>query len=232
MIWRKYLGVRWLVAGALVWAAITPSRPLADESPNLRGIDVSHFSGAVNWAEVEQAGFSFVFVKATEGEDALDPHFHDHWTSLAESDLKRGAYHFYVTEDDPVTQAKFFIAQVELGEGDLVPVVDIETLGHGTTSGLASRLQQFLALLENHYGVRPILYTSPRFWNTHLNAEFGDYPLWVAEYEVKAPRLPEGWSAWNLWQFEENATVEGVEKGADLSVLKGPLTALTVPAHP
>lgn len=232
MIWRNYRAVWWNLTVFLFWTATTSPHLLADEATNLRGIDVSHFSGEVEWDQVKQAGFSFVFVKATEGQDALDPRFHHHWTALAKSGLKRGAYHFYVTEDDPADQADFFITQVNLTEGDLLPVVDIETLGHGTAPGLANRLQKFLTLLENHYGVRPMLYTSPRFWNAHLNAEFGDYPLWVAEYEVEQPRLPEGWSTWTLWQFEENATVDGVEKGADLSILKGPISDLTVPAQP
>ena len=34
---------------------------------------------------------------------------------------------------------------------------------------------------------------------------------------VDAPRLPEGFSAWRLWQYEGDASVPGVEKTADLS---------------
>ena len=196
-----------------------PATPPPADVGNLlpQGIDVSWHSGAVDWAAVKEAGHTFAFVKATEGLDLKDKLFDHHWPAMKEAGLLRGAYHFYVTEDDPEAQAKFFIQTVPLGSGDLAPVVDVEVLGHDTQPGLADRLAVFLARLEAHYGVKPILYTSPNFWNQNLNDRFGDHPLWVAEYGVDAPKLPEGWGAWHLWQFEENATVPGVEKSADVS---------------
>ena len=131
--------------------------------------------------------------------------------------MVRGAYHFFVTEDDPDQQAQFFIDNVDLESGDLAPVVDIELIGHGTEPGLIDRLRTMLERLERHYGVKPILYTSPNFWDAHLDHSFGDYPLWVAEYEVDQPKIPEGWDGWHLWQYQRDAAVEGVEKSADLS---------------
>ena len=35
--------------------------------PTLEGIDVSHYNGAVAWAQVKASGRSFAFAKATEG---------------------------------------------------------------------------------------------------------------------------------------------------------------------
>jgi len=195
------------------------------------GIDVSVHSGTVDWAAVEKAGHTFAFIKATEGVDLKDGAFDDHWQAMKDTGMIRGAYHFYVTEDDPEEQAGFFTSNVALESGDLAPVVDVELLGHGTRPGLAERVKKFLELVEAHYGIRPIIYTSPNFWDQHLTAEFGDYPLWVAEYGVEAPRLPSGWQAWHLWQWQEDADVPGVEKGADLSHLNRELdsTSLFVP---
>lgn len=182
-----------------------------------KGIDVSHFSGAVDWPALGTAGFSFGVIKATEGDDLKDPSFDEFWSGIKKAGLVRGAYHFYVTEDDPLEQAKFFIQTVDLEPGDLVPIVDIETLGHDTQPELARRLKIWLDAVEQHFGVKPIIYTDWKFWNEHLTDDFGDYPLWVAEYEVEEPKLPEGWKDWHLWQWKGNATVPGVEKDADLS---------------
>ena len=184
-----------------------------------RGIDVSAHSGAVDWAAVVEAGHSFAFAKATEGVDLEDPAFEAHWQAMKDAGIVRGAYHFYVTEDAPEDQASFFIANVTLEPGDLAPVVDVELIGHGTQPGLPERLKTYLDLVESHYGVRPIIYTSPNFWDEHLTDEFGDYPLWVAEYGVDAPRLPSGWQEWHLWQYQDSAEVPGVANGADLSHL-------------
>ena len=208
------------------WAEIPPRERLH------HGLDVSVHSGAVDWTRVASAGHTFVFVKATEGVDLKDPAFDDHWRQLRGAGLIRGAYHFYVTEDDPEEQARFFIANVVLEPGDLVPVVDIELIGHDTPAGLPDRLRAFLAALEGHYGVTPIIYTSPKFWSAHFGKGFERYPLWIAEYDTEAPSIPEGWRTWHLWQWRGDAEVPGVEKGADLSQVNRTgvdLTALFVP---
>lgn len=196
------------------------------------GLDVSDHSGTVDWHQVQAGGHTFAFIKATEGVDLKDPAFDLHWPQLKEAGLVRGAYHFYVTEDDPAEQARFFIETVTLEPGDLAPVVDVELIGHGTHEGLPERLRLFLDRLYGHYGVKPIVYTTAKFWNEHFTAEFGDHPLWVAEYDVDEPKLPAGWESWHLWQWRGDATVPGVEKGADLSQvnLSGvDLSALVVP---
>jgi lysozyme len=208
-------------------AAPAPAEPLPklttrDEPPPSasRGIDVSHYSGAVDWGAVRDAGVHFAYVKATEGVDSADPAFASHWEELGrDPSVLRGAYHFYVTEDDPEEQARFFLSTVTLRPGDLPPVVDVEILGHDTQPGLADRLATFLGIVERETGARPIIYTAPNFWNAHLTDRFGDYPLWVAEYGVSAPVTPEGWTEWTLWQWEKDVDVPGIEKGADLSHL-------------
>lgn len=198
-------------------SAPTASAPPEVTGTSLReGIDVSSYSGTVDWDRVLAAGKTFAFAKATEGVDLADPSFAGHWSAMKKAGIARGAYHFYVTEDDPAAQAKFFIETVDLMPGDLVPTVDIERIGHGTESGLADRLRTFLEAIEAHYGVRPIIYTNTNFWDANLDDSFGDYPLWVAEYGVDAPKLPAGWTDWYLWQSQGNAKVAGVEQDADL----------------
>lgn len=199
-------------------AAAAPHRPPAlGPGPHL-GIDVSHHSGEIDWHSLVDGGYAFVVVKASEGVDAPDPRFDDNWRGAAEAGLVRGAYHFYVTEDDPQAQADLFLSTVELRAGDLPPVVDIELIGRGTEEvALPEHLHRFLDILESETGVTPILYTPPNFWDAHFHESYARYPLWVAEYGVDAPQLPEGWTGWVLWQFEGDAQVPGVEKGADRS---------------
>ncbi len=198
--------------------ATPAASPTADPPRALHhGIDVSSHSGAVDWPAVRRAGHSFAFIKASEGIDLPDPEFEANWRAAGEAGLVRGAYHFYVTEDDPHAQAMLFISRVALEPGDLAPVVDIELIGHGTSQGLAERLRRFLGLLETHYGVPPIIYTAPTFWNAHLDDSFGRHPLWIAEYEVESPTLPKGWDRWHLWQWQGDAAIPGVEKTVDLS---------------
>ncbi|MEM7048172.1 MAG: GH25 family lysozyme [Acidobacteriota bacterium] len=209
---RPTRSIHGLILICLLLALASP--PVAAE--DFDGVDVSGHSGKVDWPSL--AGrFDFAFVKATEGVDLADSTFADHWPAMAEAGLLRGAYHFYVTEDDPIQQAEFFLATVPFRAGDLAPVVDIELIGHDTAPGLDARLRRWLVHVETALGVKPIIYTSQRFWDQHLSAGFGDYPLWIAEYEVAQPTLPAGWQSWTLWQWRGDAGIAGVEKGADLS---------------
>ena len=223
------LPTEWILV--LVFAAGAPVPGLAEAQQALTGpvgIDVSHHSGAIDWETVAAQRPAFVYLKATEGIDAADPSFADHWRRLGELGIPRGAYHFYVTEDDPEQQARFFVSVARPAAGDLPPVVDVETLGHDTTGPLAPRLRRFLNLVERETGRTPVIYTGLRFWNAHFDDSFARYRLWVAEYGVAKPTLPAGWTEWLFWQFDGNATIPGVEKAADRSRLRGgvPLQAL------
>ncbi|HSR49880.1 MAG TPA: GH25 family lysozyme [Acidobacteriota bacterium] len=183
-----------------------------------KGVDVSRFSGQIDWQQVAQEGFGFAVSKATEGVDLKDSTFDAHWQGIKEAGLLRGAYHFYVTEDPPEDQAKWFIENVQLEPGDLVPVVDIELIGHDTKlEGLPQRLRTFVELIEAHYGVKPIIYTSPNFWDKHFKEAFHEHPLWIAEYGVTEPRVPQGWPTWHLWQHQGDVNIPGIEKDADLT---------------
>lgn len=180
------------------------------------GIDVSSYSGTVDWSQVLAQGKGFAFLKATEGMTLKDSAFATNWPLVKQAGMLRGAYHFYVTEDDPEAQASFFIDNVSLEPGDLAPVVDVEVLGKGTQPGLPGQLKTFVDLIAGHYGIKPVVYTTASFWDANLDDSFGAYPLWVAEYGVQAPRLPSGWQDWVLWQWQGDATVPGVESTADL----------------
>ncbi len=182
-----------------------------------KGVDVSSHSGAVDWNKLVTGGQKFAFTKATEGIDLKDPAFDKNWQAMKQSGIVRGAYHFYVTEDDPQQQAEFFIHNVILESGDLAPVVDVELIGHGTKARLPGRVKIWLKLIEMHYGVKPIIYTSPEFWNKHMNDQFSEYPLWIAEYGVDKTTRPVGWQDWHIWHWDGTADVPGVELGADLS---------------
>ncbi|MEM9175097.1 MAG: GH25 family lysozyme, partial [Myxococcota bacterium] len=50
---------------------VDPSR----ESHPIRGIDVSHHQGRIDWRQVGAAGIRFAFIKSTEGESLQDPRF-------------------------------------------------------------------------------------------------------------------------------------------------------------
>ena len=194
----------------------------------VHGIDVSHHQGEIDWEAVkatdkQEYPIRFVFMKATEGGDYKDKRFDENFRQAREVGLVRGAYHFYNPNSDPIRQADFFISQVKLEKGDLAPVLDIERKPRGKAQ-LQADLVKFLNRLEQHYGVKPIIYTSYKYMTRYLDTpEFAQYPLWIAHYYVDTLSY-EG--AWQFWQHTDYGTVPGIDESVDLNVFNGSFDGL------
>lgn len=184
------------------------------------GIDISRHQGVVNFDKVKSTGVSFIFVRATDGVTYQDPTYRENFLSAKKLGITVGAYHFYETNDDPVAQITNFTDIVMLRPGDLPPVVDIERLHNKNDINVVANLKRFLDGIENHYGVKPIIYTGLNFSNKHLT-EFGEYPLWVAEYRKGELTLPKGWTHWTFWQHSQSGKIDGIEVAVDLNRFQG-----------
>ncbi|OMH29193.1 hypothetical protein BGP75_20270 [Motiliproteus sp. MSK22-1] len=191
-----------------------------EQAAKITGIDVSKYQGTVDFEKVKAAGARYVFVRATEGITYQDPDFKSNFSAAHTAGLTVGAYHFYETDDDPAAQLKNYTDMVSLQQGDLPPVVDIEKLHDNDQANLIDNLKAYLNGLEAHYGVKPIIYTGLDFANEYIT-EFGDYPLWLAEYEVDQPTVPKGWSDWTFWQWSQTGTVEGITGNVDADRFNG-----------
>lgn len=189
----------------------------------VHGIDISHHQGSINWAAVkatdkQEYPIRFVFMKATEGGDYKDRSFDENFRRAGEVGLVRGAYHFYNPHTDPIRQADFFISQVKLQRGDLAPVLDIEVKPRDKAQ-LQADLKKFLHRLEQHYGVKPIIYTFYKYKTRYLDdPEFDTYPFWIAHYYVEALAY-EG--SWHFWQHTDYGSVPGIAHNVDLNVFNG-----------
>jgi lysozyme len=55
---------------------------------------------------------------------------------------------------------------------------------------------------------------------------FSRYPLWVANYGVSCPKMPDGWDQWRFWQSSESGTVSGIDGATDLDTFQGTMDDL------
>lgn len=196
---------------------------MSNEAPEtyLNGIDVSHYQGAVNWAEVRGAGCAFAFAKATESTSIVDPQFAANWRGMKAAGIVRGAYHFFRPEQNAVAQANHFLQTVQLEAGDLPPVIDIE-LNDGITGGaLIAGVGNWIDTVAQATGMTPMIYTATYFWNEYMNDGFGKFPLWLAHYSSAPQPLPRGWANWTFWQYSQSLPIPGVEGNADHNRFNG-----------
>lgn len=191
---------------------------------SIHGIDVSKYQDIIDWysvksMEVENIKIGFAFIKATEGNGNSDRNFMRNWKKAKEAGVVRGAYHFFLASKSGRTQAENFIETVSLEKGDLPPVIDVEqTYGVGKIK-LRERVKEFLLIIENHYRVRPVIYTNVDFYTQYLDEGFDEYPLWVAHYLQKdRPRI---YRPWQFWQHSETGRVNGIFSKVDFNVFNG-----------
>lgn len=197
------------------------------ENYKMHGIDVSHHQENIDWTEVKAmkvkaVSISFVFIKATEGLGDVDNTFRRNWYNAKKQGIPRGAYHFFISSKSGKAQAENFIAAADLENGDLPPVLDIETSNGASVEDIQQRARDWLERIEKYYGVRPIIYTNIDFYTNFLAGAFDDYPLWVAHYLAQdKPRISRHWL---FWQHNEKGHVNGIDTNVDFNVFNGDST--------
>ena len=99
-------------------------------------------------------------------------------------------------------------------------VLDIEnTSSVQSINSLRKGISLWLKIIEDHYGVKPIIYSSASYYESFLAKEFGSYVLWVANYNrVKNPIKHKKWL---FWQYSDKAMVLGIAGPVDLNVFNG-----------
>jgi lysozyme len=187
------------------------------------GIDVSEYQGTIDWELVkfvhDSFPIGFVMVRATAGIDKVDSRFKENWNSLKKLPFAKGAYHYYRPNENSILQAQNFIKTVKIQKGDFPPILDIENLPKKQSmDSLKVGLKRWLNYVENHYKVRPIIYSGENYYKNFLKDDFPEYQFWIANYN--------GWiheinPDWLIWQFSEKASVPGIKGNVDINIYNG-----------
>lgn len=192
----------------------------------VHGVDVARYQGNVNWPLARRSGVSFAFIKATEGGDYTDPMFQRYWAETRAAGIPRGAYHFYYFCRSGAEQAAWFIANVPRERGALPPVLDLEWNSHSRScryrpspAEVLREVNIFMSMLHQHYGQRPIIYTTVDFYRDtgvrNVNAEF-----WLRSV-ADHPRATYPGQRWSFWQYTGTGTAPGFNGNVDLNAFVG-----------
>lgn len=183
------------------------------------GVDVSHYQGEINWANVVPRQ-DFIFIKATDGITDVDSKFHENAKSLEGFNVPSGAYHFYEPSHDPIKQADNYLKQISQYSLELRPVLDIEISSGVSVAEIAKNALAWLKHVEEKTGCQPIIYTYSDYWNQYLGKDFNDYDYWLADYN-KAPTLPSSRTSWQIWQYTDRGRISGLDNVVDQNIFQG-----------
>lgn len=195
----------------------------------VKGVDVSFYQGEIDWQTLAEQDIHFAFIKATEGSSFTDPKFEYNYAQAAKNDLRIGAYHFFSYDSAGKTQAENFISKVYPISNMLPPVVDVEFYGDKEENlpdreSAVRELTVLLTELEDHYGMKPIIYATEKSYKLYIVDEFSQYDIWIRNVITK-PTLSDD-REWTFWQYTNRARLtgyQGDEKYIDVNVFSGTL---------
>lgn len=185
------------------------------------GIDIAswqHPNGAnVDFKRVQAAGYTYVFVKATEGTHYKNEYYVNDAMAAQGNGVLMGGYHYADVSKDARTQAAMFADTISVKGGtSLPPVLDIEEAKGLNAAQLNQWVRAFLQETYNRVGLTPIIYSYRSFLMNQMGntPDFTNFPLWIADYNgAQSPTLPlpGGWKTWTFWQYSSHTKIDGVQ---------------------
>lgn len=184
------------------------------------GIDVSHHNGKLDWKKIKESGVKFAFIKASDGASFKDPRFKENYLGAKAAGVLVGAYHYFrpdVVAHRQIDNFLFAIADCAL---DLPAVFDWEHPG-GPMPGQLKIALDWLEAITTVTGKPPIIYTGPYFFRDVIKspAWASKYPLWIAHYGTKTPKIPPPWTKCYIHQYTETGKLSKHAGQFDLNVI-------------
>jgi lysozyme len=129
---------------------------------------------------------------------------------------KVGSYHFFRPRTDLKKKIENFMMQCRPGDQDLVPMIDVESIGGLRVEEFRDSLDTFLKMVTEAYHQRPLVYTGRNFYNKYMQSLIDDYPLMIAMYGDVEPVLADG-RDYMIWQYTAKGAIGGVKGYVDKS---------------
>ncbi len=186
----------------------------------VRGIDVSSHNGEVDYDKVARAGYSFVYIKASEGATFKDVTFKRHADEAADNGLRVGAYHFFRKNREGDRQAANFMQSIKGTHLDLPLVIDVEDWDNSKnvdTATVNHRLKAMVNALKAS-GYTVMIYTNGDGRKTYYEPNFKGEYLWLCSFNDPDSIAHLGHT---MQQYSHWGKVDGVNGEVDLNVFMG-----------
>lgn len=193
-----------------------------------KGIDVSKYQGAIDWAKVKAEGIEYAFIRLglrgyESGKLVLDEFYDDNMKGANSAGVGAGVYFFTqaVTVEEAQEEAAFVIQNLANYDVSCPVVFDVERIAGG--KGRADLLTQeqrtdiTIAFCEavKAAGYTPMIYGNVVCFTQMLDmTRLNDYEKWYAFYDDYM-YMPYDVSC---WQYTEKGRVDGIANNVDLNI--------------
>ena len=192
----------------------------------LKGIDVSHYQGSINWERVKPQ-IDFAILRMGLGDDIPsqdDKQFERNYAECVRLGIPFAVYFFsYAVNKAKVAKEIAHIKRLLNGKKINAPVyIDVENtrgLDWRTISNadMLSIMQEFNKQL-NAFGYKMGIYSSrSAFWNEKMTDKWYDsISKWVAEYGAKVNNFNR---TYDIWQHTSKGRIDGISGNVDMNVM-------------
>ena len=198
-----------------------------------KGIDVSKHQGEIDWQQVAADGVEYAFIRVGlrgygTGKLVEDEYFEQNITGALSAGIKVGVY-FYtqaINEEELMEEANFVLEKIAPYRIECPVVFDVEKVSgdDGRMNSLTVEERTNLTLLfcqtiENA-GYKPMIYHNMEMGALLLDlAKLENYDKWFAYYNADFYYPYQ----YEIWQYTDNGTVNGIDGPVDLNISFGPL---------
>ena len=202
----------------------------------LKGIDVSHYQGNVNWEKVKPQ-IDFAILRMGLGDDIPsqdDKQFERNYAECVRLGIPFAVYFFsYAVNKAKVQTEIAHIKRLLNGKKINAPVyIDVEnTRGLDwrkiSNAELLGIMQEYNAQL-NALGFKMGIYSSrSAFWNEKMTDKWYDnISKWVAEYGDKVHDFNR---SYDIWQHTSKGSVDGIDSNVDMNIMYNSIFAAEQP---
>lgn len=193
----------------------------------IKGIDISHWQGYVDFNAVKASGIEFVIIKAGGSDKGFytDRCFEDNYTRAKAAGLKVGAYYFvgkmFYKAEAGVADAERFSSILKGKQFEFPVFLDLETTDPRFKTEATDAAIAFCETMENHGYFVGIYASDISGFKEKLELErIKQYCHWCARYGS----APKYCTDWVIWQQSSKGNVPGISGYVDVDLAETDLS--------
>ena len=188
----------------------------------LKGIDVSHHNGVINWDKVKAAGINFAILRCGFGRKnarQIDKQFERNYRECKRVGIPVGVYHYSYAKnaEDARLEADFMLELIKGKQFEFPVIFDIEDKGQEAYSkSVLTEITDAFCKKTELAGYYVSIYSNADWFTNKLDLKKLEcYDKWLAHW-VKKPKW--GNEFGGLWQYTDSGRVDGIETEVDMNI--------------
>lgn len=199
------------------------------KSASTEGIDVSSYSGDIDWKKVKESGIDFAMIRVggrgygDSGEMYTDERALEYINGAKAEGIKIGAYFFSqaISTEEAVEEAdyvKTILGDIKLDYPvayDWEIIKDDDARTDNVSASQATECARAFCDRVKENGYTPIIYSPSReLYFKYDLSRLADIDIWYCEYA----NVPTFYYEFSMWQYSATGSIDGIEGTVDLNI--------------